>query len=46
VLEAIDGDKVRVNHTSLDNPMVILWNEALEVVAIEKQFHVRSTPSI
>jgi hypothetical protein len=36
-LEAIGDDKVRMNSTSLDNPLVVLANEALEVVAIEKQ---------
>jgi hypothetical protein len=37
VLEAIGDDKVRINSTSLDNPLVVLANEALEVVAIEEQ---------
>ena len=40
VLEAIGDDKVRINSTSLDNPLVVLAYEALEVVAIEKQLHV------
>ena len=31
---------MRINSTSLDNPLVVLANEALEVVAIEKQLHV------
>jgi hypothetical protein len=29
----VGGDKVRVNHQSLDSPFVILDNQALEVVA-------------
>jgi hypothetical protein len=34
VLEAVGDDKVRVNAMSLDSPLVILANEALEVVAV------------
>jgi hypothetical protein len=44
VLEAIGDDKVRINSTSLDNPLVVLAYEALEVVAIEKQLHVCRAP--
>ena len=40
VIEAIGGDKVRVNHQSLDTPLVILANQALEVVGIGKQLHI------
>jgi hypothetical protein len=40
VLEAIGDDKVRVNHQSLDAPLVILANQALEVIAIGKTLHV------
>jgi uncharacterized protein len=40
VLEAVGDDKVRVNAMSLDSPLVILANEALEVVAVGKTLHV------
>lgn len=40
VLEAIGDDKVRVNHQSLDSPLVILADQALEVVAIGKTLHI------
>jgi hypothetical protein len=40
VLEAIGDNKVRINSTSLDIPLVILDNQALEVVAVGKQLHV------
>jgi hypothetical protein len=40
VIEAIGDDKVRVNHQSLDAPLVILANQALEVVAIGKSLHI------
>ena len=33
-------DKVRVNHQSLDSPLVILADQALEVVAIGKTLHI------
>jgi hypothetical protein len=39
-IEAIGDDKVRVNHQSLDAPLVILANQALEVVAIGKSLHI------
>jgi hypothetical protein len=35
VIEAIGYDNVRINYCSLDNPLVILANEALEMVALE-----------
>jgi hypothetical protein len=37
VLEAIRDDKIRVNSSSLDHPFVILADEALEIVGIEKK---------
>ena len=40
VLEAIGDDKVRVNHQSLDTPLVILANQALEIVAVGKTLHI------
>jgi hypothetical protein len=40
VVEAIGDDKVRVNHQSLDAPLVILANQALEVVAVGKTLRV------
>jgi hypothetical protein len=40
VLEAIGNDKVRVNQASLDTPLVILANQALEAVGIGKQLHI------
>jgi hypothetical protein len=40
VIEAIGDDKVRVNHQSLDAPLIILANQALEVVAVGKTLHV------
>jgi len=40
VIEAIGGDKVRVNHQSLDIPLVILANQALEVVGSGKELHI------
>jgi hypothetical protein len=39
-IEAIGGDKVRVNHQLLDTPLVILANQALEVVGIGKELHI------
>jgi hypothetical protein len=44
VLEAIGDDNVRIDSTSLDNPLVVLANEAPEVVAIEKQLNVCRAP--
>jgi predicted CXXCH cytochrome family protein len=43
-LEAIGGDEVRVNSASLDNPLVVLANQALKVLALDKPLHVRRTP--
>ena len=40
MLEAIGDDKVRISCSSWDHPVVILANEALEVVALEKTIHV------
>jgi hypothetical protein len=40
VLEAVGDNKVRINHLSLDSPLVILANEALEVVAVGKTLHI------
>jgi hypothetical protein len=40
VLEGIGDDKVRVNSSSLDHPLVILPEQALEIVAIEKKVMV------
>jgi hypothetical protein len=39
VLEAIGDDKVRVNPTSIDNPLVTLEDRAIEIVAVGKQLH-------
>ena len=36
VLEGIGDDRVRVNSSSLDHPLVILPDQALEIVAIAK----------
>jgi hypothetical protein len=40
VIEATGDDNVQINSASLDNPLVILADQALEFVAIEKQLHV------
>jgi hypothetical protein len=40
VLEGIGDDKIRVNSSSLDHPLVILPDQALEIVAIEKKVMV------
>jgi hypothetical protein len=37
VLEAIGDDKIRVNSSSLDHPLVILADQIIEVLAIEKK---------
>ena len=37
VLEGIGDDKVWVNSSSLDHPLVILPDQAIEIVAIEKK---------
>jgi hypothetical protein len=44
VIEAIGGDKVRVNHQSLDSPLVILANQALEIIAAGKSLHIAGHP--
>ena len=44
VVEAIGDDKVRVNHLSLDTPLVILANQALEIVAVAKTLHIARAP--
>jgi hypothetical protein len=36
VLEAIGDDKIRINSSSLDQPLTILPDQALEIVAIAK----------
>jgi hypothetical protein len=41
VLEAVGDDKVRVNSSSVESPVVVLADQSLEVVAIEKQILVR-----
>jgi hypothetical protein len=40
VLEAIGDDKIRVNSSSLDHPLTILPEQAIEIVAIEKKVMV------
>ena len=40
VLEGIGDDKVRVNSSSLDHPLVVLPDQALEIVAIAKKVMV------
>jgi hypothetical protein len=40
VLEAIGDDKIRVNSSSLDHPLGILADQAIEIVAIEKKVMV------
>jgi hypothetical protein len=37
VLEGIGDGKVRVNSSSLDHPVVILADQALEIVSFKKQ---------
>jgi hypothetical protein len=37
VLEGIGHNKIRINSPSLDHPLVILADPALEIVAIEKK---------
>ena len=36
VLEGISGDKIRIVSTSLDQPLTVLPDQALEIVAIAK----------
>ena len=40
VLEGIGDDKVRVNSSSLDHPLVILPGQGIEIVGIEKKVMV------
>jgi hypothetical protein len=37
VLEGIGDDKIRVNSSSLDHPIVVLADQGLEIVGIEKK---------
>jgi hypothetical protein len=43
VLEGIGDDKVWMNSSSLDHPLVILPDQALEIVGIEKKVMVGRT---
>jgi hypothetical protein len=43
VLEAIGDDKIRVNSSSLDHLLVILADQGIEIVAIEKKVMVGRT---
>ena len=36
VLEGVGGDKIRIDSTSLDQPLTVLPDQALEIVAIAK----------
>jgi hypothetical protein len=40
VLEGIGDDQIRVNSSSLDHPLTILADQALEIVGIEKKVMV------
>jgi hypothetical protein len=40
VLEGIGDDKIRVNSSSLDHPLTILADEAIEIVGFEKKVMV------
>ena len=40
MLEGIGDDKTRVNSSSLDHPLVILADQAIEIVGIEKKVMV------
>jgi uncharacterized protein len=37
IVEGVGEGKVRVNSASLDHPLVILPDQAIEIVAIEKE---------
>jgi predicted amino acid-binding ACT domain protein len=37
VLEGIGDDKIRINSSSLDNPVTILADQGIEIVGIEKK---------
>jgi hypothetical protein len=43
VLEGTGDDKIRVNSASLDHPFVILADQGIEIVAIEKKVMVGRT---
>jgi hypothetical protein len=43
VLGGIVHDKIRVNSSSLDHPLVILPDQGIEIVAIEKKVMVGRT---
>ena len=43
VLEGIGDHKIRANSSSLDHPLVILPDQGLEIVAIEKKVMVGRT---
>jgi hypothetical protein len=40
VLKGIGTDKIRINSSSLDHPLTILADQAIEIVAIEKKVMV------
>jgi hypothetical protein len=40
VIEAIGDNKVRVNHQSLPSPLVILADQALEIITAGKSLHI------
>ena len=44
MLEAVGDNKVRINHLSLDSPLVILANQTLEVVAVGVTLHIARRP--
>ena len=37
VLEGVGGDKIRIDSTSLDQPLTVLPDQALEIVVIAKK---------
>jgi hypothetical protein len=43
VLEGIGDDKIRVNSSSLDHPLTILADQAIEIVGIQKKVMVGRT---
>jgi hypothetical protein len=40
VVEASGDDKVRVNHQSLSSPLVILADQALEIITVGKSLRI------
>jgi hypothetical protein len=44
VIEAIGDDKVRVNHQSLPSPLVILADQALEIITAGKSLRIARAP--